>query len=488
MTDKQISYRQIMKGTSLFGGVQVFNIIISIVRSKVIAVLLGPSGMGIAALFLSATNFISILTSFGLGTSAVKDVAAANRTKNEIRIAQIIIVFRRLVWFTGLLGAITTLVFASWLSEISFGNKDFTIAFSWLSCTLLLNQLTRGQNVLLQGLRKLQYLAKANIIGALFGFIISLPIYYYLRINGIVLAIILSSFITYVVALYFSKKLSVRKINVAWHETILVGKGMMKMGFMLSLGGLMTAGGSFIVRVFISKEGGIDDVGLYNAGLAIITTYTGLVLSAMATDYYPRLSGIVKDNAKATLMINQQAEIGLLILAPILTVFLIFINWVVVLLYSSKFTPINEMIHWAALGMYFKVTSWAIGFILLAKGASKVYFWNELIANIYMLVLNLIGYNLYGLEGLGISLMISYMLYLPQIYLLAKYRYEFEYNNNLLTIFIVQFTIGVIGFLIMKFLSTPWSYVIGAVLIAVSCGYSYVELDKRMDIKSFLSR
>ena len=85
MTEQQKSYRQIFKATSLFGGVQVFKIIISIVRSKFVAVLLGPAGMGIAGLLTSTTGFVSALTNFGLGTSAVKNVAAASATGNEVK-------------------------------------------------------------------------------------------------------------------------------------------------------------------------------------------------------------------------------------------------------------------------------------------------------------------------------------------------------------------------------------------------------------------
>jgi len=92
---------------------------------------------------------------------------------------------------------------------------------------------------------------------------------------------------------------------------------MLKMGFMLSLSGLISTAASYIVRVFISNTGGVADVGLYSAGFAIISTYVGLVFTAMGTDYYPRLSVVAHDNVEARLLINQQAEVAILILAPI---------------------------------------------------------------------------------------------------------------------------------------------------------------------------
>ncbi|WP_303317679.1 O-antigen translocase [Flavivirga abyssicola] len=488
MNEDKKSYRSIMKATSLFGGVQFFNIIIAIIRSKIIAILLGPGGMGIAGLLSSSLGLISSLTNFGLGTSAVRDIAAAYETGNQNRISKVSSIFRRLVWLTGLLGAILTLIFAQTLSNLTFGNTEYTMAFMWLSCTLLLNQLTSGQGVLLQGTRKLKYLAKANMVGSLIGLLITVPLYYYYGIDGIVPAMIMASISSLIITWYFSRKIDIKKIAVTREETILEGKGMLKMGFMLSLSGLITMAASYIVRVFISNTGGIDDVGLYNAGFTIIGTYVGLIFSAMATDYYPKLSGVANDNQKATLLINQQAEIGILILAPILTVFLIFINWVIVILYSTKFVEVSDMVHWSALGMYFKVASWSIGFILLAKGASTVFFWSELLANIYIVLFNLIGYNYLGLDGLGISFLVSYICSLIQIYFIANYKYKFTFNLVFYKIFSFQLILGIISFLIIKLTPTPWAYIIGLPFIFVSCWYSFKELDNRLNLKEIISK
>ncbi len=487
MNKEQQSYRQIFKATSLFGGVQVFNIVISIIRTKLIAVLLGPAGMGIAGLLTSTTGLVSGLTSFGLGTSAIRDVAAANEGGNPDRISVVVMVFRRLVWITGILGALVTLILSTWLSQFTFGNRNYTLLFIWLSVTLIFNQLTNGQNVLLQGMRKLQYLAKANMAGSVTGLLVSVPIYYFWRIDGIVPSIILSSFFSLVIAWYFSSKIKISKIKVSRQETFLEGKGMLKMGFMLSLSGLISTAASYIVRVFISNTGGVADVGLYSAGFAIISTYVGLVFTAMGTDYYPRLSVVAHDNVEARLLINQQAEVAILILAPILSLFLIFINWVVILLYSTKFTPINEMIHWAALGMYFKAASWSIGFIFLAKGASNTFFWSELAANSYLLLFNILGYKYFGLNGMGISFLLSYILVYLQVYLIASIKYQFSITKEFHKVFVLQLILGILCFIIIKFIPTPWSYIWGTPFICFSIWFSFRELDKRIELRNIFS-
>jgi len=323
---EQRSYRQIMKATSIFGGVQVIEILVQIIRSKAIAILLGPAGMGINSLLSSTIGLVQSLTNFGLQTSAVKNVAEANGTGDVTRVAVIITVLRRWVWITGLLGTILTLILSPWLSKITFGNREYTLAFIWISVSLLFNQLSSGQLVILQGLRKIRYLANANLTGAFLGLFVSIPMYYLWGVDGIVPAIIAMSLVNMLRTWYFARKIKLEKVEVTRKTTLVEGKQMLIMGFLLSMSGLMTTGAAYILRIFISNTGGVDQVGLYSAGFAIINTYVGMVFTAMGTDYYPRLSAVAGDDTKQTQTITQQAEIPLLILAPILVVFMVFIT------------------------------------------------------------------------------------------------------------------------------------------------------------------
>ncbi len=488
LEEHQSSYRQIMKATSLFGGVQIFNIIITIIRTKLIAVLLGPIGMGIAGLFNETINLIKGFTGFGLGTSAIKNIAAANASGNIKRVEEVVSVFKKMVWATGLLGFVVTLILSSKLSQLAFGNTTYTLSFILLSITLLVGQLSTGQSVILQGMRQLNYLAQSGMIGSVLGFLASIPLYYFFGKNGIVPAIIVTSFATLLLTWFYSRKVKVKKVFVTIEKTITEGKSMLSLGFMLSLSGLITQGTSYLVRIYISNKGGLADVGLYNAGFAIINSYVGLIFTAMSTDYYPRLSGVAYNNKKASKEINQQAEIALIIISPILCVFLVYINWAVVLLYSNKFVAVNEMIHWAALGIYFKAASWAIGYLLLAKGASKIFFWSELASNVYLLILNIAGYYYYGLTGLGISFIIAYFIYLIQMIILTKHLYDFKFQSEFVLLFIIQFILGLACFVVIKTTNGLISYVIGSFIIVASLLYSIYEMNKRVGLRAFLKR
>jgi O-antigen/teichoic acid export membrane protein len=487
MKDQQSSYRQIMKTTSLFGGVQIFQILIQIIKSKLVAVLLGTTGMGISSLLTSTTGFIASITSFGLGTSGTKSIAEAYGKGDENHIALIVSVLRKCIWVTGLLGMAITLILSPWLSQLTFGNKDYTLAFIWLSLTSILDQLSTGQLVVIRGLRKYKYLAKASLIGSLFGLLLSLPLYYFWGVDGVVPAIMGTSVLNLLLSWYFVSKVKIEKVSLPREITFPEGKIMLKMGFAISLSGIVGIGASYIIRVFISNYGGIEQVGLYSAGFTLLNSYVGLIFSAMAADYFPRLSSHANDNIYCQKTINEQADISFLLLTPFLLIFLIFCPIIIKILFTNQFMSIDKMLYWAILGMLFRAASWSISFVFIAKGDVKIFFFNEFFASIYILILNVAGYYFLGLTGIGIAFVLGYIFYFIHMTMLSIILYKIKLNQNAIKLLIIQIILTVIAFTIGIYIESFWRYFWGIPTILIGITYSYINLDKRIQLSLYVS-
>lgn len=482
----QSSYRSIFKATSLFGGVQVFQILIQVIKSKFIAVLLGPEGMGIQGLFMSALDLIKQISSFGLAQSAVRDVSEANGTGNIERRNRTISVLQKLVWGTGTLGALLVLILSPLLSRITFGNYDYAIPLAILSVILLFDQLCAGQKVVLQGLRRLKDLAKASALGSTVGLIVCVPLYYLFGIRGIVPTLILNSITAFLLSWYFSRKVKVEKVKINTKEAVQEGKQMLKMGVAMSISSILTVSASYILRSFIRAEGGAEAVGIFSAGFAIVNTYVGMVFTAMSTDFYPRLAAANKDNAKCRDIVNQQGEIGALIMAPLLVICIVFMPFIIKLLYSDKFVAAYDYILFAAFGMMFRFASVLVAHLYLAKGSSKLYIINELAVCLYMVTFNIVGYMYWGLKGLGISYIFTFVLYLIQVLYLTNKNYEFSFSARFIKIYFIQLffvLITMIGFL---FIHSNLKYLLGFGLIVSSTYLSFKGLNDRMNILSAL--
>lgn len=480
------SYRSIFKATSLFGGVQIWKILITIVQTKFVALILGPSGMGIKGLYTSATSLIQSVTAMGLSNSAVRDVSQANGTGDIKRVSYTVAVLRKLVWITGLLGMFTVIVLSPVLSKTTFEDYSFTIPFIILSVTLLLSQLTAGQNVILQGTRKLKYLAKAGIIGSLISLVITVPFYYLWGIKGIVPTMVLESLSLFILAWFFARKVKFDPVKITMRDSLKEGRGMMSMGLVMTYNSMLVLGCSYVIRIFISRMGGIADVGLYNAGFSVVNTYVGLVFTAMTTDFYPRLAAVNQNNEKCRQIVNQQLEVALLILLPMLLLFLIIAPWAVIALYSQKFLSITGYMKWAAIGTVFRAIAWAISYQFVAKGDKKTFAINETIGNVVFLLLNIVGYYWGGITGLGIAFIISNLFSAILVFFVAYKKYSFSLSSITIKMILIILLILLPVLVLSHVCESWWFYVLSAMFLILGGWYSYTELDRRLKIRNLI--
>ncbi len=482
------NYKNALKATSLFGGVQVYNVLLKLVSSKFIAVLLGPEGMGIAGLLSSTTGIIGTITALGLGTSAVRDVSAAYSSGETPLFNRKVGVFRRLVWITGLLGMMSCLLLSPLLSKLSFGNYDFTLSYAVLSVTLLLQQISSGQTVVLRGARRFKDMAKASVVGSTIGLLISIPLYYLFGKRGIVPSMVISSAIGLSLSYYFSKKIKVNKVILNTREVLTEGKTMVQMGFFVALQSFINTFVLYLIRIYISNVGGMAEVGLYNSGFGMIEMSVGMVFAAMGAEYYPRLSSIANDENKFSETVNQQMSVSLLLISPIVALFLLMGPLAILLLLSSYFLPIRLMIQILALSMFFKAPGWCLGCMFLAKADTKAFWLNEMMTNIVMLFVLLILYKYFGLNGIALGYFLVYIYYLVVTGIICNRRYNYHLDPTIFRKYIQQFVICLAIFVCVTLIKGFLGYVLASVL-SLACIYvSYKELNKIFSVKSFFDR
>lgn len=478
-------YRSSFAATLLFSGVQIYQIIIRIIKSKFVALFIGPSGMGIQSLLHSTTDTISAATNLGLKTSSVKTIAEANRDGNSGIIAKTITALRRLILLTGLLGLAICALFAPVWSKTSFGNSDYIWSFVIVSLVILFDQLNNGELALLQGMQEKQKLAKANIIGQSINALITIPMYYFFGVKAIVAALVLGSFVTLVVSNYYSRKLRVDKVHMTWKETFSMGREMVKLGFFLSLQFLMSTVVIWIIRNYVSSKGGVNEVGLYTAGTAVVATYIGLVFSAISTDYFPRLAA-TKSNEELNISVRTQAELTMLLLAPLVIAFVVFCKPVIVLLYSEKFLPIEYMMYWSIGAVLTQAMGWAVSYTLLAKAKPTYFFFNELVCTVWGLPIKLFCYNHWGLAGFGMATLFVYVLYLVQVLFVTKKLFGITYDFSIWRLFLLLNLPVVLTIVLKLFLPEIWGYSSGIVVLIGVGVFVLNRLNNKMDLVAII--
>lgn len=482
--NKESSHKQIIKSTGFIGGAQVITIIIGIIQTKIVAMLLGPAGIGIRSLYRSAFELIRVATGMGLDFSAVREVAEAKGTNDEIRISQIIIILRRWVWFTGLLGLVLALILAPQISLWTFGDKKYTLGIAFLSITLLISSVSKGQMALLQGLRRIKILAKVRIYGAIAGFCIAIPFYWILGIDGIIPVIILLSVSSLIFSWWFAKKVKTKPVEITLKETVKGGAKMVSLGVVMVITGFVAMGVMYLIRIFITKKMGVDGVGYFEAAWRLSKYYIGIIMGAMATDFFPRLSEVNKNNEAINQFVNEQIEVGLLIAAPLIIIMITFVKVILSILYTSEFSVAAVILQWSIPASLISLIVNPLGMVIVAKAKGHLYIISEIIGNGSFLLLVYLGWTKFNLEIVGLSIFIATIIGFLVSFILVKKLSNFKWCKQTIKIITILGLFTFFAFCNSKYINAPLNYISGAIIIFAAIVYSFNKLKRMIDIKA----
>ncbi len=482
------SYRQIFKSTALIGGTQVINIFLGVARTKVLAILLGPSGMGITGMYQSATGLIGMLAGFGIGSAGVRQIAEAAGTCEEDRIARTVRTLRVTSLLSGLLGMSLILLFCRQIGYTTFGNYSYTLGVALMSVTLLFGGISAGQTALLQGMRRLKELASCQVLGSVFGTIASITLVYFLRERGIAPYLVAVSAFAILSSWWYARKVRIEPVKITVREMANESKGLLNMGLAFMVSGLLVAGTTYVTRVLIARQLGMVAVGLYSATWTLSSLYVGIILSAMGADFYPRLTSVASDNAAVNQLVNEQTEMGILVAIPGILATLTFAPWVLRAFYSEAFTPAADVIRWQILGVALRVVSWPMGFVQLAKGMSWLFVLTETASSAVNVSLLFVCMKIWGLEGAGISFFALYVCYSITMLAVCNWITGFCWSKKSFFL-ILSASCAVTAVLVMvRIFPVEIATVCGlliTVAVAVGCLFELQRLLK-FDIKRFI--
>src|SRR5690606_12585288 len=159
------THAEALESTTIIGGSSAIVMLIRMVRTKVLAILLGPAGVGLEAVYDSIISVTRTVADLGVSSSGVRQIAAATGSGDGKLIARTVTALRRTCLVLGILGSLGLFLSRGWISQIAFGDRSQATAIGWLAVIPLLGSLAGGQGALLQGMRRIGELAKLNIVG-----------------------------------------------------------------------------------------------------------------------------------------------------------------------------------------------------------------------------------------------------------------------------------------------------------------------------------
>jgi PST family polysaccharide transporter len=485
------SYRQILKSTSLIGGSSLINIGISMVRTKFVAVLLGPSGVGLMGIFSSIAGIVRTVAGMGISTSGVHQVAEAFGTGNEELFARTIKTLRRTVWFTGSVGMLFMILGSVYLSRFSFGTFDYAIPIALLGVTILMGDIAAGQSCILQGTRRISDMARVSIVGALNSTIISIPCFYFWGEKGIVPSLILVSAASLATAWWYAHKVPVKPVTMSWRESRVDAVHMLRFGIPLMLANLVMTLTDYLIRMLLIRHVGLEGVGMWQAAFNLSGILVNFVLNAMGADYYPRLTAVAHDYRLVSEAVNAQTEIALLLAVPGLAATIIFAPVVIAVFYSGRFDAATGILRWSVYGIFGQVVSWPLGFIMLSKGKGKTFLGSEIFVGVFYVTAVWFCAKWWGLPGTGLAFFLLYVAYTAVVYVIGYLISHTTWSRaNWVHILGFGGVLVVVG-LVSELMKNPWyQYPINLTLLLMVSVYCLRRLSQKsgISIHDFLAK
>jgi antigen flippase len=479
MSEVQSRYRTVLKASSLIGGASLINILIGMVKTKFVAVWLGPSGVGLLNLYNSMIAPVSTLAGMGLQTSGVRQIAEAHGSGDKERISKVVKTLRLTCWGTGLLGAFLMVILSPLLSQWTFQNQDHMLPIAFLGSVILFGNISSGQRCIIQGTRRIKALAQLQIIGAASGVLISLPLFYFFGSKGILPSLILMSGSSLLASWIFARKIQLYRAKPNRCEIAKEVKFLLCFGFPLMLTGLQRTLKYYGIRLVLVNRFGAEGVGQWAAALGLSGILVDFVLQAMGTDYYPRLTAVGHDPARMREEVNAQTHVAVILALPALLATMLFAPLAIQIFYSERFDEAIPILRWSIFGAFGRVVTWPLGFIILAKGMGKTYLFTSLLNSAAQLVFLWVLTRYFGLTGSGMAWAATYVSYLLVVMVTAIILIRFRWSRTNTLWIAVSLILLVSAFWMERLPISDWLYLgLSALLVLLVGLISLCELSR----------
>lgn len=485
---EQSSHKQILQSSFIIGGASVINILVGLLRMKVVAVLLGPAGVGLIGILNNLMATGANIAALGVGNSGTRQVAeAVGRDDSDAIDAS-----RRALFLGSLILAVLG-SFLFWcvrdlIAVHILGDENLAPFVGWVSIGIGLTVATGSQRALLTGMRRVGDIARMTVVSSLVCALVGIAAIYYLRETGIILLVLSAPLAGLVASHFYVAKLPrIQSKRFPFHEVKQQWRTLLNLGFAFMVAGLAMPVGQLAVRAMVQDQLGLDSLGYFQASWAISMTYISFVLGAMGTDYYPRLTAAISDHKKVTRLVNEQAEVAILLAGPVLLAVMALAPWVIKLLYSAEFTATVSVLRWQILGDTLKIISWPMGFIILASGRGRLFVMTEMFAVGVFVVATWACMPLLGIDATGVAFFLMYLSHFSLLLVVTRILVGFSFSNKAKK-YALQLVLAATSVVILAFYSELYAAIVGGCAAVVLGCLSVLRVSQLAEVGGPVSK
>ena len=405
-----INNNVLVKVASLNSVSVIIKIIAGFLTSKFIAIFVGAEGL---ALIGNLRNFVSAARTFsvlGMYNGVVKYVAEFKNDKN---------VLSKLLSTTYYLGFIATVLvsglsyyFSETINTYLFKEyNDYGYVIRIFAIVLPFYALNMMAFSIMNGFSKFKFLIIFNIFGQILGASITVLLIWQNQLDGALIAVVIAESLLFLITLIgilnrqnFAPLIKASNFNLGF------AKKLSSYSIMALFSAILLPLVAFSVRSYITDELGLQSAGMWEAMNRISKYYLMFVSSLMALYVLPILS-----ETKTIKGFRKEIFNFYKIIIPVFAGGLIVIyflrHFIINVLFTSEFEPVEELFLWQLLGDFVKVLSIVITYQFLAKKM----FWHYIIVEAFsvaVLYLTSIYFiDAFGVKGATIAHFVTFTLH-----------------------------------------------------------------------------
>ncbi|MFJ8219587.1 O-antigen translocase [Bacillus cereus] len=408
----------LLKTSFLSGIATIIKMFSNLIINKIIAVYIGPTGIALIGQFQNILNTLVTLGSGGITAGVTKYVAQHvdnNQLKKRyISISLFITIFCSI--FTG----IVIFILKDWLTLKAFSDLKYRSIFIILSVSILFISLNNYLLALLNGLKKIKVYILINILSSLVALVLTTILTIKYTLYGALLSIVLVQSVVLVVTLVYvikTKFINNIQLNLIGEKGIY--KDFSQYSLMAIVSMVCIPINQLWIRNLIIDSESLIAAGHWEAMNKISSMYLLVITTALTTYYLPRLSEIRKVEELREEVKKSYRFILPFVLLSCVGIFILR-DFIIELLFSKEFYGMRELFVFQLIGDFLKMSSWVLGFLMVARAMTKVFIITEIGSALLYLGLSHILINQFSVKGVTMAYATMYLIYLIWMVIIYK--------------------------------------------------------------------
>lgn len=413
---KKVAKADIIKVFSLTSIATLVRMCTGLISVKVVASIIGPSGV---ALVGQLGNFSSILLTFSNGgiNGGITKYVSEYKTE-ETKLKLFLSTAFKITIGCSIICGLLLILFHTWLSNKVMLTPEYGYVFLIFGITIIFYALNNMLISTVNGFKEFRKYVYINIANSIIGVTFSVALVLCLGLPGALI-----SSVTYQSVMLFVTVCMVRKTQ--WFQwkyykskfNKIIANKYFKYSLMTLTVALTTPIVQMILRGYVMAKISTVEAGWWEGMNRISAMYLLVITSSFSVYYLPRLSEI-----HDKLELRKEIIKVYKVIVPILIIGIIIIYLgrylIINILFTKDFLPMSQLFSWQLMGDFFKICSWLLSYIMIAKAMTKIFIFSEVFFNALYLFMGWLCTYLNGIVGLTQAYMINYILYfLGMVYL-----------------------------------------------------------------------